>query len=132
MHCPAEIYVVWRRAYVALNLYITFNIHSAIQNMQAAHTICTYAPPYNQRCWLLNWTLMTRWKVSLLFCTEDTAYVISNKNITFELVWPQKTFPLWNSPFYVSLGPQDTTALLGHVHIWLPFCTKGLISCLIS
>ncbi len=25
-----------------------------------------YAPPYHQRCWLLNWTLITRWKVSLL------------------------------------------------------------------
>ncbi len=22
----------------------------------------------------------------------------------------------------MSLGPQDTTALLDHVHIWLPFC----------
>ncbi len=35
--------------------------------MQAALTVCTYAPPYHQRCWLLNWTLKTRWKVSLLF-----------------------------------------------------------------
>ncbi len=35
--------------------------------MQAAHTVCTYAPPYHQRCWLLNWTLITCWKVSLLF-----------------------------------------------------------------
>ncbi len=41
--------------------------------MQTAHTVCTYAPPYHQRCWLLNWTLMTRWKVSLLFSPEDTA-----------------------------------------------------------
>ncbi len=47
-------------------LYIPFSIHSAFQNMQAAHTICTYVPPYHQRCWLLNWTLITRWKVSLL------------------------------------------------------------------
>ncbi len=29
---------------------------------------------------------------------EDTAYVISNKNIKFRLVW-QYIFPLWNSPF---------------------------------
>ncbi len=29
---------------------------------------------------------------------------------------------LWNSPFQMTLGPQDTTALLDHVHIWLPFC----------
>ncbi len=40
--------------------------------MQAAHTVCTYAPPYHQRCWLFNWTLITRWKVSLLFSPEDT------------------------------------------------------------
>ncbi len=26
-----------------------------------------YAPPYHQRCWLLNWMLITHWKVSLLF-----------------------------------------------------------------
>ncbi len=71
------------------NIYIHFSIHSAFQNMQAAHTLCTYAPPYHQRCCrLLNWTLMTRWKVSLLFSPEDTASVISNENDTFGLVWP--------------------------------------------
>ncbi len=62
------------------NLYIPFSIHSAFQNMQAAHTVCTYAPPYHQRCWLLNWTLITHWKVSVLFSPEDTVSVISNKN----------------------------------------------------
>ncbi len=40
------------------------------------HTVCTYAPPYHQRCWLLNWTLMTRWKVSLLFSPEDTVSLV--------------------------------------------------------
>ncbi len=60
--------------------YIPFSIHSAFQNMQAAQTVCTYAPPYHQRCWLLNWTLITRWTVSLFFSPEDTASVISNKN----------------------------------------------------
>ncbi len=71
LHCPAEINIIWRGAYVALNLYIPFSIHSASQNMQAAHTVCNYAPPYYQRCWLLNWALITRWKVSLLFRPED-------------------------------------------------------------
>ncbi len=66
-------------------LYIPFSIHSTFQNMQAAHTVCTYEPPYHQRCWLLNWTLITRWKVSLLFSPEDTASVISNKNVKFGL-----------------------------------------------
>ncbi len=36
-----------------LDLYTPFSIHIAFQNMQAAHTVCTYAPPYHQRCWLL-------------------------------------------------------------------------------
>ncbi len=27
------------------NFYIPFSIHSAFQNMQAAHTVCTYASP---------------------------------------------------------------------------------------
>ncbi len=81
-------------------LHIPFSIHSAFQNMQAAHTVCTYAPPYHRRCWLeMNWTLMTRWKVSLLFISEDTASVISNRNVKFGLAWPLNTFPLWNSPF---------------------------------
>ncbi len=31
-----------------------------------------YAPPYHQRCWLLTWTLITHWKVSLLFSPVDT------------------------------------------------------------
>ncbi len=31
--------------------------------------LCT---PYHQRCWLLNWMLITRWKVSLLSRPEDT------------------------------------------------------------
>ncbi len=38
------------------------------------NTICIYAPPYHQRCWLLNWTLITHWKVSLLCSPEDTAW----------------------------------------------------------
>ncbi len=53
--------------------------------MPAAHTVCTYAPPYHQRCWLLNWMLITRWKVSLFFSLEDTASIhIFNKNVKFE------------------------------------------------
>ncbi len=74
----------WRGAYVALKPLYTFSIHSAFHNMQAAHTVCIYAPPYHQRCWLLSWTL----KVSLLFSPEDTASVISNRNVKFGLVWP--------------------------------------------
>ncbi len=42
----------------------TFSIHSAFQNMQAVHTVCTYAAPYHQRWWLLNWALITRWRSS--------------------------------------------------------------------
>ncbi len=83
--CPAEIHkvfpeivIIWRGAYVALKPFIyyyiyNFRIHSAFQNMQAAHTVCTYAPPYHQRCWLLNWMLITRWKVSVLFSPDPFA-----------------------------------------------------------
>ncbi len=100
LHCPAEIHkafpeihIVWRGAYVALkSLYTPFSIHSAFLNMQADHTTCIYAPPYHQRCWLLNWMLITRWKVSLLFSPEHTASMISNKNVTFGLAWPVEHF----------------------------------------
>ncbi len=59
----------------------TFTYISAFQNMQTAHTVCPYRPPCHQRCWLLNWTLITRWKGSLLFSPEDAASVISYKNV---------------------------------------------------
>ncbi len=72
-----------------LNRYLSFSIHSAFQNMQAAHNLCTYAPhTIRVPCWLLNWTLMTCWKVSLIFNPEDTASLISNKNVKFGLIWP--------------------------------------------
>ncbi len=48
--------------------------------------VCTYAPPYHQRRWLFNWTLITHGKVFLLFSPEDTASVISNKNVKFGLL----------------------------------------------
>ncbi len=69
--------------------YIPFSIYSTFQNVQAAHTVCNYAPSYHQRCWLLNWTPITHWKVSLLFSLEVTASMISNKNVKFGLdsIW---------------------------------------------
>ncbi len=56
--------------------------------MQAAHTVCTYAPPYHQRCWLLNWMLMTCWKVSLLFSPEDTVSVTNVLHVKWNLACP--------------------------------------------
>ncbi len=52
------------------------------------HASCpyTYAPPYHQNFWLLNWTLITRWKVYLLFSPEDMADVIFHKNVKFGIV----------------------------------------------
>ncbi len=52
--------------------------------MQAAHTVYTYAPHTIRDAGF--WT--ERWKVSLLFSPEGTASVMSNKNVTFGLVWP--------------------------------------------
>ncbi len=37
---------VWREAYVALKPNITFSIHSAFQNFQAADTVCAYETPF--------------------------------------------------------------------------------------
>ncbi len=48
-------------------------------------TLCIHAPPCHQRCWLLNWMLITCWKVSLHFSPEDTSSRISNKNVKFGL-----------------------------------------------
>ncbi len=59
-----------------------------IQHLDSSTTVFMYAPPYHQRHWLLNWTLITCWKVSLLFSPEDMVFVISNKKFIFELIWP--------------------------------------------
>ncbi len=43
-------------------------------------------PHTNQSYWLLNWMLITRWKgLSPLISPEDTASVISNKNVNLDL-----------------------------------------------
>ncbi len=57
--------------------------------MQAAHTVCTYAPPIKSEMLAeINWMLITLCKISLLFIPEDMESVISNKNVKFGLVWP--------------------------------------------
>ncbi len=43
-----------RRPEGSICLNIPFSIYSTFQNMQAAHTLCTCAPPHYQKCWLLN------------------------------------------------------------------------------
>lgn len=87
--------------------------------MLATSLLCT---PNHQRCWILNWILMTCWKVSFLFNPEDAVSMITNKNVKCGLVWPQNSFLLWNTHSQMSLCPHDTMALLDCVQIWLPFC----------
>lgn len=74
---------------------------------------CTYAPPYHQRCWVLNWALRTYWKVSLL-SPEDMSSVISNRKIKSGIVWPWNIFPPWSF---------DTTACLLTLVFWKFSCT---------
>lgn len=90
------------------NLYIPFSFHSSFQNKHTANTVCNYAPRYHQTSWLLNWTLKTRWMVSL----ADATFMITNNNIKFGLLW-------------MTLGPQHTMARLGHVQIWLIFAWRS-------
>ncbi len=63
--------------------------------MQAALTLCIHAPPCHQRCWLLNWMLITCWKVSLHFSPEDTSSRISNKNVKFGLFHFEAVYFKW-------------------------------------
>ncbi len=44
---------------------------------------CTYAPPYHQRCWLLNWKLINAGRSPSSLAPEDTMSVISNKIVQF-------------------------------------------------
>ncbi len=57
--------VVWRGAYVTLKPLIYLS--AFIVPSKTCKLPIQNAPPSHQRCWLLNWLLMTRWKVSLLF-----------------------------------------------------------------
>ena len=40
----------------------------------------TNTPPYQHRCWLLNFALITIWMVLFLFSPEDTTSRISKNN----------------------------------------------------
>ncbi|XP_060789515.1 N-lysine methyltransferase SMYD2-A isoform X2 [Neoarius graeffei] len=60
------------------NLYTLshiFSINDAFPDVQATHFICTNAPSYHHRCWLLNCALMIRRMAPLLFSLEDGVVV---------------------------------------------------------
>ncbi|KAL7855995.1 hypothetical protein AOLI_G00195990, partial [Acnodon oligacanthus] len=56
-------------------------------------TLGTNSPPHHQRCWLLNFVLITIRTVLFLFGPEDTTSMISKNNVKCGLVRPQDTFP---------------------------------------
>lgn len=100
---------------------IKFYAHKELISNLMLATSLLYTPNH-QRCWILNWILMTCWKVSFLFNPEDAVSMITNKNVKCGLVRPQNSFLLWNTHFQMSLCSHDTMALLNCVQIWLPFC----------
>uniref|UniRef100_A0A0E9RE37 Uncharacterized protein n=1 Tax=Anguilla anguilla TaxID=7936 RepID=A0A0E9RE37_ANGAN len=59
------------------NLYISFCINGAVTDVQVTHSIGTDTPPYHDRRWLLDLTLMTAWMVFFLFGLENTTAVLS-------------------------------------------------------
>ncbi len=76
--------------------------------------------PYHQRCWLSNWTLITHWKASLLFSLEDTASVISNKNVKFGLKFRNLVKfgkSILNEPWLT--GHNDTSGPCSHMAFFL-------------
>ncbi len=75
--------ICFSKTFIYLSAFI---VHSKTCKLSIPYALMH--PTYHQRCWLLNWTEITRWKLSLLFSPEDTASVISNKNVKFGLVWP--------------------------------------------
>lgn len=96
-----------------------FNIHCFFQNTQVAHTECIYSNTYHQRCWLLNWKLITRW------------------NVSHSLAWRMRRLWLPTMSNLDSSGHRkrfnfetvhftDMTPPLDHVQTWLPFCMTEL------
>ncbi len=78
-HC-LEGSICCSKTFVYLSAFIV-----AFQNMQAAHTIFTYAPPYHQRCWLLNWTLKRWWHA----VDDDICKTFCNltlRNVVFKVI----------------------------------------------
>uniref|UniRef100_A0A3B4CD99 Shugoshin C-terminal domain-containing protein n=1 Tax=Pygocentrus nattereri TaxID=42514 RepID=A0A3B4CD99_PYGNA len=104
------------------NLYVPFNINGAFRDVQVTHAMGTNTPPHHQRCWLLNFALITIRTVLFLFGPEDTTSMISKNNLKCGLIRPQDTFPLCVSPSQMSLGPEKPAAFLGVVDIWLLLC----------
>ena len=69
------------------------------KNWTASHPSC----PYHLHLYTNRPSEMLAFELNaentLLFSPEDTASVITNKNVKFGLIWLQNTFTLWNSPF---------------------------------
>ena len=97
-------------------LYERFSIYGALTAVQVTHAMGTNTPPYQHRCWLLNFALITIRTV--LFGPEDTTSMIFKNNLKHGLIRPQNTFPLF-SPSQMSSGPEKPAVILDVGEIWL-------------
>ncbi|MED6237276.1 hypothetical protein ATANTOWER_021960, partial [Ataeniobius toweri] len=69
------------------NLYVPFSNNDAFTDVQVTHdAMGTNIPPYHQRCWLLNFTLIIIQIVPFLFDPEDTTSVNPKNNFKCGLV----------------------------------------------
>ena len=108
------------------NMFLPFSTDGAFTDVQRASSIGTQKYPHTIRCRLLNWALITSCMIPLLFSPETAVSMISNKNVKFQIVWPQNSFPLCFSPFQMSFDFEKMPAFLNHVHMWLILCMLGL------
>lgn len=94
LSCIRHGHIQGRRHMLFQNLYISFSINDALTDVPATHILCTSAPPYNHKGWLLNCKLITSWMDPSFFTLEDTASMSSRHNFKFWPIRPQDSFSL--------------------------------------
>ena len=88
------------------NVYVYFLVNAAFTNVQITHTMGTTTPPYHDRSWILNFTLVTIWMVFFFFSTENDFHFSS------EMLTPHTTFPLCITPVYMSSSQNQILMIL--------------------
>jgi len=100
--------------------YSTFTI------MQVTHTICNYAPQYQDRCLLLDPSLVKVWLVPFIFGTENSIPFSPKNKLKHGFIWPQQTFPLSSRPSEMSSGPENSPVSPNRTDLKLSPCVTEI------
>lgn len=61
--------------------YMSFCINKALTDVHVPHAMGTDTPPYQDRCWILDPTLITAWMVLFMLGPKGTVAVLPKKYV---------------------------------------------------